>query len=292
VKVGVFVPIGTLNANPEFLRTLGIALEERGFESVWVAEHIVLFDDYASQYPYAEDGRFPGGGDTGLLEPLTALSYLAAVTDTVRLGTGICLVPQRNPVYTAKQVADVDVLSGGRVDFGVGVGWLREEFEAVAMPFEHRGPRTREHLEVMKELWTKETASFKGEYYELPECRLYPKPVQQPHPPIHFGGETPAALQRVADLGQGWYGFNRTPEEVPDALASLDRLLDARGRSRDEIEISVCPYFKGADRDALERYRDLGVDRVIALLLAFDRDGLLHAADELAKELVEPARSM
>jgi probable F420-dependent oxidoreductase len=195
-------------------------------------------------------------------------------------------------VYTAKQVADVDVLSGGRVDFGVGVGWLREEFEAVAMPFEHRGPRTREHLEVMKELWTKETASFKGEYYELPECRLYPKPVQQPHPPIHFGGETPAALQRVADLGQGWYGFNRTPEEVPDALASLDRLLDARGRSRDEIEISVCPYFKGADRDALERYRDLGVDRVIALLLAFDRDGLLHAADELAKELVEPARSM
>jgi probable F420-dependent oxidoreductase len=292
VKVGVFVPIGTLNANPEFLRTLGIALEERGFESVWVAEHIVLFDDYASQYPYADDGRFPGGGDTGLLEPLTALSYLAAVTDTVRLGTGICLVPQRNPVYTAKQVADVDVLSGGRVDFGVGVGWLREEFEAVAMPFEHRGPRTREHLEVMKELWTKETASFKGEYYELPECRLYPKPVQQPHPPIHFGGETPAALQRVADLGQGWYGFNRTPEEVPDALASLDRLLDARGRSRDEIEISVCPYFKGADRDALERYRDLGVDRVIALLLAFDRDGLLHAADELAKELVEPARSM
>ncbi len=292
MKVGAFVPIGTLNANPDFLRTLGTALEERGFESVWVAEHIVLFDDYASHYPYADDGRFPGGGDTGLLEPLTALSYLAAVTDNVRLGTGICLVPQRNPVYTAKQVADVDVLSGGRVDFGVGVGWLREEFEALAMPFEHRGPRTREHLEVMKELWTKETASFKGEYYELPACRLYPKPVQQPHPPIHFGGETTAALQRVADLGQGWYGFNRTPEEVPDALANLDRLLEARGRSRDEIEISVCPYFKGADRDALSRYRDLGVDRVIAVLLAFDRDGLLRAADELAKELVEPGRAM
>jgi len=292
VKVGAFVPIGTLNANPDFLRTLGTALEERGFESVWVAEHIVLFDDYASRYPYADDGRFPGGGDTGLLEPLTALSYLAAVTDSIRLGTGICLVPQRNPVYTAKQVADVDVLSGGRVDFGVGVGWLREEFEAVGMPFEHRGARTREHLEVMKELWTKETASFKGEYYELPECRLYPKPVQQPHPPIHFGGETTAALRRVADLGQGWYGFNRTPEEVPDPLTSLDRLLEARGRSRDEIEVSVCPYFKGADRDALERYRDLGVDRVIAVLFALDRDGLLRAADELAKELVEPGRSM
>ena len=143
MKVGVFVPIGTLNANPEFVRTLGTALEERGFESVWVAEHIVLFDEYESQYPYADNGRFPGGGDTGLLEPLTALSYLAAVTDTVRLGTGICLVPQRNPVYTAKQVVDVDVLSGGRVDFGVGVGWLREEFEAVAMPFEASRRRAR-----------------------------------------------------------------------------------------------------------------------------------------------------
>ena len=115
MKVGAFVPLGSLNANAEFLRTLGPALEERGFESVWVAEHVVLFDEYDSEYPYADNGRFPGGGDTGLLEPLTALAYLAAVTDTIRLGTGICLVSQRNPVYTAKQVADVDALSGGRV---------------------------------------------------------------------------------------------------------------------------------------------------------------------------------
>src|SRR3954453_3039735 len=192
MKVGVFVPIGTLNANADFVRTLGTALEERGFESVWVAEHIVLFDEYESQYPYAENGRFPGGGDTGLLEPLTALAYLAAVTDTVRLGTGICLVPQRNPVYTAKQVADVDVLSGGRVDFGVGVGWLREEFDALNVPFERRGKRAEEHLEVMKRLWTGETASYDGDLYTLPPSRLYPKPVQQPHPPIHVGGESDA----------------------------------------------------------------------------------------------------
>jgi probable F420-dependent oxidoreductase len=292
MKVGAFVPIGTPNANPEFVRTLGPALEERGFESIWVAEHVVMFDDYDSRYPYADNGRFPGGADTGLLEPLTALAYLAAVTDTVRLGTGICLVAQRNPVYTAKQVADVDVLSGGRVDFGVGIGWLREEFDVVAMPFEERGARAREHVEVMKELWTQDVSSYKGQYYDLPSCGLYPKPVQQPHPPIHFGGETTAALRRAADLGQGWYGFNRTPEEVPEALARLDRLLEERGRSRDEIEISVCPYFKGVDVDALERYRDLGVDRVITLVFAFDRDGLLSTADQLAKDLVEPARSI
>src|SRR6266545_1725996 len=283
MKVGAFVPLGTLNANPTFLRTLGPALEERGFESVWVAEHVVLFDDYASQYPYAPDGRFPGGGDTGLLEPLTALAYLAAVTETVRLGTGICLIAQRNPVYTAKQVADVDVLSDGRVDFGVGIGWLREEFEAVAAPFDHRAARAREHLAVMKTLWQDDVSSFDGRYSHLPPCRLYPKPVQQPHPPIHFGGETDAAFTRVADLGQGWYGFNRTPEEVPDAVGRLEQLLDERGRSRDEITVSICPYFKGVDRAALERYRDAGVDRVIVLVFAVDRDQLLtvldHAAD-------------
>jgi probable F420-dependent oxidoreductase len=292
MKVGAFVPVGTLNANLEFVRILGPALEERGFESIWVAEHVVMFDDYDSRYPYADNGRFPGGSDTGLLEPLTALAYLAATTETIRLGTGICLVAQRNPVYTAKQVADVDVLSGGRVDFGVGVGWLREEFDVVAMPFDDRGARAREHIEVMKALWTQETASYDGDLYQLRPCSLYPKPVQQPHPPIHFGGETGAALRRVADLGQGWYGFNRTPEDMPEALAKLDKLLEERGRSRDDIEISVCPYFKGVDRDALERYRDLGVDRVIALVFAFDRDGLLTTADQLANDLVEPARAM
>src|SRR5256885_2161243 len=157
MKVGAFVPIGTLNSNPAFVSTVGPALEERGFESLWVAEHVVLFDDYESKYPYADSGRFPGGGDSGLLEPMTVLSYVAATTTTLRLGTGICLVGQRNPVYTAKQVADVDALSGGRVDFGVGIGWLREEFDAVAMPFEHRRARSDEHLAVMKELWTQET---------------------------------------------------------------------------------------------------------------------------------------
>jgi probable F420-dependent oxidoreductase len=288
MKVGAFVPVGTLNANQEFVGSLGPALEQRGFESVWVAEHVVLFDAYDSQYPYADSGRFPGGGDTGLLEPLTALAFIAATTTTLRLGTGICLVGQRNPVYTAKQVADVDVLSGGRVDFGVGIGWLREEFDAVAMPFEHRGARSDEHLAVMKTLWTEETSSFEGRYYQLPECRMYPKPVQQPHPPIHVGGESDGALRRVARLGQGWFGFNRLPDQVPEALDRLDAALGAEGRSRSEIEVSVCPYFNPVDADAMKRYADLGVDRLILAVFGFDRDGLLRAADDAAG-LVEAA---
>jgi probable F420-dependent oxidoreductase len=290
MKVGAFVPIGTLNADPEFVREVGPALEERGFESVWVAEHVVMFDDYESKYPYADSGRFPGGGDTGLLEPLTALSFIAATTSTLRLGTGICLVGQRNPVYTAKQVADVDVLSGGRVDFGVGIGWLREEFDTVAMPFDHRGARSDEHIAVMKELWTNETSSFDGRYYTLPTCRMYPKPVQQPHPPIHVGGESDGALRRVARVGQGWFGFNRLPEQVPEALERLDKALAAEGRTRDEIEISVCPYFNAIDADTMKRYADVGVDRVIIAVFGFDLDGLRAAADG-AVALVEAARS-
>jgi len=285
------VPVGTLNVNPEFARALGPTLEERNFESLWVAEHVVLFDDYESSYPYDDSGRFPGAGDSGLLEPWTALSYVAATTTTLRLGTGICLVGQRNPVYTAKQVADVDVLSGGRVDFGIGIGWLREEYEAVAMPFDHRGARSDEHLEVMKQLWTEPVSSYDGRYYELPECRMYPKPVQQPHPPIHVGGESDGALRRTARLGQGWFGFNRQPDEVPEALERLDRALQAEDRTRAEIEISVCPYFKGTDADGIKRYADLGVDRVIVVLFAFDREGLARAADEAAA-LVETAASL
>ena len=146
MDIGLFVPLSAFNATPAFLRTLGPAAEERGFESIWLPEHVVLFDEYESSYPYAEDGRFPGGGDVGIVDPLVGLTYLAAVTDRVRLGTGICLVPQRNPVYTAKHVADLDVLSGGRVDFGIGIGWLKEEFDALNVPFEQRGKRTDEYL--------------------------------------------------------------------------------------------------------------------------------------------------
>ena len=291
MKVGAFVPIGTLNVNPEFAGRVGPTLEERGFESLWVAEHVVLFDDYASQYPYDESGKFPGAGDSGLLEPWTALSFVAATTTSLRLGTGICLVGQRNPVYTAKQVADVDVLSGGRVDCGIGVGWLREEYEVVAMPFDHRGARSDEHIEVMKRLWTEPESSYDGRYYQLPACRMYPKPVQQPHPPIHVGGESDAALRRTARLGQGWFGFNRQPEDVLEALERLDRALDKEGRSRSEIEISICPYFKGTDVDGIKRYAELGVDRVIVVVFGFDADGLARTADEAAA-LVEAAATL
>jgi probable F420-dependent oxidoreductase len=291
MDIGLFVPLSTFNANAEFLRAVGPEVEGRGFESIWCPEHVVLFDDYESQYPYSPDGKFPGGGDTGLLEPLTALTYLAAVTDRVRLGTAICLLPQRNPVYTAKQVADLDVLSGGRAEFGVGIGWLREEFEALNVPFERRGLRTDEYLQIMKSLWTDETSSFDGELYHLPPCRLYPKPVQSPHPPILIGGESGAALRRAARYGNGWFTFNRTPEQFGNAIRDLDRQLEAVGRSRrdDDFELVACPYFNPIDAESIDAYRRAGVDRLIAVCFAFGRDDLLTTLDRLVTEVLEPA---
>ena len=291
MDVGVFVPIGTGNANPEVLRALGPAVEERGLESIWLPEHVVLFDDYDSAYPYSPDGRFPGGGETGLLEPLTALTFLAAVTDRVRLGTGICLVPQRNPVYTTRQVADLDNLSGGRVDFGIGVGWLREEFTAVAAPFEKRGDRCDDYLAVMRTLWCDDVSEHHGEHYDLPACRMFPKPVQQPHPPIHVGGESNAALRRVARHGQGWYSFNRLPGDLPAPLERLDAFLAAEGRSRDDVTVSVCPYLQQVSPDAVEQYANQGVDRLIALCLAFDRDMMLTQLDGIAADLLRRAQA-
>ncbi len=281
MKIGVMSGFAAATP-PEFIAAAGRIAEERGFDSFWVPEHVLFFPEYASRYPYSGDGKLPGN-PSGVIEPFTALAYLAAHTKRIRLGTGICLVPQRDPVYTAKQAADVDFLSGGRLDLGVGIGWLREEFEALGVPWARRAARTRECLGVMKTLWCDEVSSYKGEFFTLPDCLQNPKPVQKPHPPIHFGGESDAALQRVADLGQGWYGFNLTPEVLAERLEKLAGLLSRAGRSRDDVVVSVAPHGQRADRETARRYQDLGVDQLVVAFFARDIDGLARAADQIAE---------
>ncbi len=279
MKIGVISGFGA-GATPELIAATGRVAEERGFHSIWAPEHVVFFPEYASRYPYSGDGKIPGNPD-GVLEPFVALTYLAAHTKRVRLGTGICLVPQRNPIYTAKQVADLDFLSGGRFDFGVGIGWLREEFQALGVPWERRAERTREYLGLMKSLWTERISHYKGELATLPDCLQHPKPVQRPHPPIHFGGESDAALKRVAELGQGWYGFNLAPDALPERLARLDASLAVVGRSRKDVTITISPYLRGLADGAVSRYRELGVDQLVLPLAARDEAGLERALDRL-----------
>ena len=292
MRLGVFLPFATPIADGPFLRAVGEAAEGAGFDSLWVAEHVVLFDEYASKYPYAADGKIPAGGSSGILEPFGALTYLAACTSRIRLGTGICLVPQRNPVYTAKEAASVDWLSNGRLDLGVGVGWLAEEFRAVGVPFERRGERCVSYLEVMKSLWCDEVSQYKDEFYELPACRQYPKPVQKPHPPIHFGGESDAALRRVARIGQGWYGFNVEPEALGERVAVLEKLLAEQGRRRADVQITISPYLKEMTPAKLEAYKRAGADQVILFAMARDADGARARLTQLAEQYLPLARKL
>lgn len=292
MRVGLFLPSVSPVATPEFLTAYAQCAEESGFASIWIGEHVVFLDEYSSKYPYASDGRLSLPPTAGLLELFATLTFLASVTERVRLGTAVCLVPQRNPVYTAKSVATVDWLSAGRVDFGVGIGWLREEFAVLDEPFDERAARTREYLAVMRSLWRDDVSSYDGEMYTLPPCRMFPKPVQDGGPPIYFGGETQPALRRVAELGDGWHGFNHLPESAAASVKRLEELLTEHGRTLGEIDVTVCPYLQPVQPSHLLAYRDAGVDQLVLTGFATDPEDARRVIGSLGDAYVGPARDL
>ena len=279
MKIGVAMAFSQ-HTDPEHIAYCARTLEEAGFYSIWAPEHVVFFDDYASSYPYSDSGRIPGEPD-GLLDPFTSLTYVAAHTSTLRLGTGICLVPQRQPVYTAKMVADLDFLSRGRVDFGVGIGWLKEEFEALGVPWARRGARCNDAIDAMKALWQPGLASHQGEFFHFENCHFNPKPVQSPHPPIFFGGESEAALRRVTTHGDGWYGFDLDPAGVADKLGHLDHMLADAGRKREDLQIVVGPNSHPVTPETVSQYRDLGVEQLVIPMLASRPEKLERRIDKV-----------
>jgi len=263
--------------SPGYISEAAAHVEELGFYGFWVPEHVLFFPEYESRYPYTEDGRI-AGDPRSLLDPFSALTYVAAHTSTIKLATGICLVPQRNPVYTAKVCADLDYLSGGRFELGVGIGWLKEEFDALGVPWEDRAGRTLECLGVMKSLWCDEVSSFEGKYYSIKAAYQNPKPVQQPHPPIIFGGESDAALRRVATDGQGWYGFNLTPDTMEERLDYLNERLQESGRTLEDILIYASPHPSVRDIKDMQRFEALGVKQMILPVMAAKMDNLKERA--------------
>ena len=204
----------------------------------------------------------------------------------------MCLLPQRNPVYTAKEVATVDWLSNGRVDLGVGVGWLREEFEAVDVPWERRGDRTDEYLQVLHALWCDDPSSFSGDaLHASGRATSIPNPSRIPHPPIHIGGrERSPPCAASPEPGQGWHTFNRAPADLPDAVTRLEALLAEHGRARREVTVTVCPYFKPLDAPITEQYAEAGADAVSALLFAMSAEDV-PAAFEALDPCIERARA-
>ncbi|MBI3302869.1 MAG: LLM class F420-dependent oxidoreductase [Deltaproteobacteria bacterium] len=205
MQFGLHCSLGVgLNPTPDDYVRVACRAEELGYHSFWLGDHIVIPERITAPYPYTADGSVGFPRRTSFPDPFVILGYLAAKTQKILLGTSVIIVPYRNPLHVAKAVTTVDFVSGGRFLFGVGVGWLKEEFEALGENFAERGKRTREYLQVMKALWKGEPVSFQGEFVRFPEVHAVPGPVQKPHPPIIFGGESPAALRRVADLGDGW----------------------------------------------------------------------------------------
>ena len=238
--------------------------EELGFESVWVAEHLVFPTTFRSRYPYTEDGVPPINPATPLLDPLMVLAQIAAVTSRIRLGTNIYILPLRHPLVTARLATTLDVLSNGRFSLGVGVGWLEEEFVAAGVDFARRGGLLRECVRALRVLWTESEPEFHGKAFSFGPVKFEPKPVQKPLP-ILVGGETEAALKRAAEIGDGWYGVRHTPESVVPQLAKLRELRKVAGRDHLPFEVTVGPSAASLDRDVLARFADAGVHRVVSL---------------------------
>lgn len=233
-------------------------LEELGFNSLWVPEHVVFFPEYTSSYPYGTLGRVEVEATKGVFDPMAVICALATATRTIRLATYVCVIAQRNPILLAREVVVADHLSGGRFDLTVGVGWSAEEYEALGVPFERRGQRTDEYLTAMKLLWSdQDLVEFKGEFVSFAPLYAYPKPLQQPHPPIVVSGNSPATIRRIVEHGQGWAGYSLSLDEVARFIEDLDRALTAAGRSLEEIKLRIGLRAKGkteADWEEDARY--------------------------------------
>lgn len=263
------------------------AAEAAGFDSVWGGEHVVRPTKIASAYPYTADGAMPGEAETPIPDPLIWLAYVAAAAPTVRLGTCILIVPQRNPVVLAKELATLDVLTGGRVELGLGVGWLEEEFQALGVPWARRGARNDEYVAAMKALWAGPHAEFHGEFVDFEPATCSPRPVNGDIP-ILVGGDTPAALRRAVRIADGYFPGTTDPEKLGALVADLRREAEARGRAPEDIRIhAIFADLADPERGAA-RMREQGVERAMVPAFFFAGPGGLERLAELGERVVKP----
>ena len=285
MKVGIaFANIGPFGTAKGAVG-LATAAEEAGIESLWTVEHVIYPDDYGSSYPYDDSGRMMMAPDTDLTDPLTWLTWVGAHTSTIRLATGILILPERNPLVLAKQLATMDQLTGGRVDLGIGVGWLREEFDALGIPWKRRGARTDEYVEVMRTLWSGNSVAFDGEFTSFAGVSSNPKPVSG-NVPIVVGGHTEAAARRAGRLGDGfWPGRG----DLGHLMGVMRQEAEAHGRDPDDIEVTWAgDLATGEDPvQAAEGLRALGVGRVVVPSFLFLRD-TVDALAQFADAVVAP----
>lgn len=284
MKLGLFSMTSGPCTYPDGAARVARAAEAAGFDSLWGGEHVVLPDPRVPPSPMEPEDR--------ILDPVVALAFLAAHTTRIRLGTGIIILPQRNPLVLAKQLASLDVLSGGRLIFGVGVGYLEPEFRALGIPFERRGPVTDDYLAALRVIWSEARPAYRGRFVSFEGVQAHPQPVQQPGPPLVVGGHTAAAFQRAVEQGHGWYGFALDEAGAQRCLEGLRRAAAGleRPAALGALEISVTPRPTPAgeaiDRASAERFAALGVHRLILMPpRSLDAAGLARFVEKAAREL-------
>jgi len=259
MKFGIGFATSGKFSDPGLLAHLATTAERCGFESLWSVEHVAVPVKHLP-YPGSKDGSMPGGDDVAIPDPLIPLAYVAAVTKTIKLATGILILPQRHPIYTAKEVATVDVLSGGRVILGIGSGWMKEEFEALGIDFHQRGAMTDEAIQALRALWRDGAASFEGKHFKFGPLHSNPKPVAR-NVPIHVGGHSAAAARRAGRYGDGFFPNLMNPEKLKELFATVRSEAQKAGRNPSAIEFSC--LTRSLKSDDLKMLADMGVSRVV-----------------------------
>lgn len=283
MKIGL-IPVNIGFPNTEAMIGFAQQAESAGVESLWTFEHVIVPMDYESKYPYDKSGKMAITPETNFVDPLICLSAVAAATQKVRLGTGVNILSQANPLYMAKQAAGLDFLSNGRFMLGVGIGWLEEEFDAVGVPFARRGARFDDYVQAMRKVWSGDVVEHQSDFIQWTNFKSYPLPVQDPLPVI-IGGDKGKVYERIARHGNGWYAPTRSPEDLAPRLQELRAVCEQEGRNYDDIEITAMWTLRGG-LDELKAYQDLGVARLNVPLAAMGEANPADGLDRLHSEVL------
>lgn len=273
MKIGL-IPINMAVSDVGQLVASARKAEAIGVESLWTFEHVIIPIDYQSKYPYSPNGKMGAPPETNLVDPLIALAAIAASTTTVRLATGVNILSQTNPLYLAKQAASLDFVSNGRFMLGVGIGWLREEFDALGVPFERRGARFDDYVTAMRKVWSGDVVEHQSEFLRWSGFKSYPVPVQRPGVPIIIGGSKGKAFERIAKYGDGWYAPTGNLAQLKEMLVPLDQACAAIGRKRSSVEITAMWVPAAEGLDVVKRYAELGVERLVVPTFAIGGAGV------------------
>ncbi|MBV8361481.1 MAG: LLM class F420-dependent oxidoreductase [Deltaproteobacteria bacterium] len=293
MKIGITsVGLGPLS-NPDTMAHVARTAEQCGFESLWAPDHSAIPDGHQTKCPYTPNGEIPGGPNAPLVEPISALSFMAGLTSKIKLGTGVMILPQRHPFYVAKELATLDLISAGRAILGIGSGWCAEEFQALGLDFRQRGKRTDEAMQALHALWRDDPSTFEGTHFSFHRIRSFPKPVQENGVPILVGGHSHAAARRAARYGDGF--FPLTPivdtdvskidfvREINGLIVMLREECDKVERKFDGFDITTSA---APNLDIIKRLEDIGVTRVSTGLAASDRDGITRSLEKIANNII------